>query len=378
MNRMEILEKFLLEEFYWLHRHPEVSYHEFETTAHLRHVLEEHGFRVLGLPLKTGIVAEIGEGGPVTALRADIDALPIAEQTGLPYQSEREGVMHACGHDFHMASVLGAAMLLQGRNDLRGRVRIIFQPAEEGPGGAKIIMDTGVLDDVAAMFGLHCSPLLPVGTVGIRTGAVTASVDRFLIYFRGRGSHAAHPERSIDPIPVMASFIQAAQTIMSRNIDPSEAGLVSITHVEAGNTWNVIPEEAFVEGTTRSFCAANRDLIRRRIYELAEGTAAAYGAQAAIDWYDGPPATKNTPEWTELARRVACEQQLAVVEAPESLAGEDFAFYQEKIPGCFVLAGTGESAANHNARFRVDPCALMPTARYLAELAAASLRELGA
>lgn len=281
---MEALEKFLLEEFYWLHRHPELSFQEVETTAHLRDRLEEYGFRVLDLPLKTGIVAELGEGGPVTALRADIDALPITEQTGLPYQSERSGVMHACGHDFHTASVLGAALLLRERGDLRGRVRIVFQPAEEAPGGAKILMDQGALDGVSAMFGLHCSPQLSVGTVGIREGAVTASVDRFLIYFRGRGTHAAHPERGADPIPAMASFVQSVQTIMNRNVDPAEAGIVSVTHVEAGNTWNVIPDEALVEGTTRSFSAKTRALIRRRLYKLAEGTAAAYGVQAVIDW----------------------------------------------------------------------------------------------
>ncbi len=373
---MEALEKFLLEEFYWLHRHPELSFQEVETTAHLRDRLEEYGFRVLDLPLKTGIVAELGEGGPVTAPRADIDALPITEQTGLPYQSERSGVMHACGHDFHTASVLGAALLLRERGDLRGRVRIVFQPAEEAPGGAKILMDQGALDGVSAMFGLHCSPQLSVGTVGIREGAVTASVDRFLIYFRGRGTHAAHPERGADPIPAMASFVQSVQTIMNRNVDPAEAGIVSVTHVEAGNTWNVIPDEALVEGTTRSFSAKTRALIRRRLYKLAEGTAAAYGVQAVIDWYEGPPATNNTPAWTELARKVARAHRLSVVEAPISLAGEDFAFYQEKIPGCFVLVGTGKSAANHNAKFRVDPCALVPTAEYLAALAAASLQEL--
>ncbi len=188
---MEALENFLRKEFYWLHRHPEVSFEEIETTAHLYNLLVENGVRVLDLPLKTGIVAEVGEGTPVMALRADIDALPIAEQTGLPYQSENAGVMHACGHDFHMASVLGATMLLREQKSLPGTVRLIFQPAEEAPGGAKLIMDTGVLDDVQAIFGLHCSPLLPVGTMGIREGAVTASVDRFLIYFRGKGTHAA-------------------------------------------------------------------------------------------------------------------------------------------------------------------------------------------
>jgi amidohydrolase len=374
MNASDSMEDFLKETFYWLHRHPELSFEEVETTKHLRHMLEENGIRILDLPLKTGLVAEIGHGEPVIALRADIDALPITEQTGLDYASEHIGVMHACGHDFHTTSVLGAALLLKEREqELHGTIRIVFQPAEEAPGGAKLVLKTGVLAGVSAMFGLHCSPRLPVGTIGVRTGAVTASVDRFVIHFIGRGAHAAHPETGIDPIPIAAAFVQAAQTIVSRNLEPFDAGLVSITHIEAGNTWNVIPEEALVEGTTRSMTAANRKMIKERLYAIADGLAVAHGARAVIDWYAGPPATNNTPRWAELAGRTAKDCGLTVIEAPESLAGEDFAFYQETIPGCFVLVGTGKSAANHNAAFRIDPCAIYPTAEYLTAFAKRAL-----
>ena len=373
-------EKIVQETFRWLHRHPELSYEEVETTKRVREVLQEHDVAVLDSSLKTGLVAEVGtadSSGPVVALRADIDALPVTEETGLPYASETPGRMHACGHDFHTSALLGAALLLkQKETELPGRVKLVFQPAEEAPGGAKKVLETGLLGDVAAVFGLHVSPLLPVGTLGIRAGAVTASVDRFQITFRGKGTHAAHPDAGIDPIPAAAAFIQAAQTIVSRNLNPFAPGLVSITHVEGGNTWNVIPETVLVEGTTRSLGKEERQLIRENLCRLAECIAEGHGSQAEIDWYEGPPATDNTPEWVEVARQAAQEQPLEVVEASASLAGEDFAYYQETLPGAFVLVGTGRSYSNHNPKFQVDPAALWPAAKYLAGLAEAALQHI--
>ena len=366
----------LHDHFTWMHRHHELSFEEVETTKRVRAVLEAHAIRILDLPLKTGLVAEIGSGAPIIALRADIDALPITEATDLPYASTCPGKMHACGHDFHTTTVLGAALLLKAHeNDLRGTIRIVFQPGEEAPGGAKNVLETGALADVSAIFGLHCSPRLPVGTIGITAGALTASVDRFVITFHGRGTHAAHPEGGIDPIVCAASFIEAAQTIVSRNLEPFDAGLVSITHVAAGNTWNVIPETAMVEGTTRSMTAANRTRIKERLYALANGIAAAHGATADIDWYAGPPATNNTETWAAAAKDVAEAQQWNVVQAPPSLAGEDFAYYQETIPGCFVLVGTGPSIANHNPKFVIHTEAIVPTAKYLASLAMQALKQ---
>ena len=378
MSAIENIEVYIEEEFQWFHRHPELSYEEVETTKRIRASLERAGIRILKLPLSPGIVAEVGEGEPVVALRADIDALPIEEQTDLPYCSENEGRMHACGHDFHTASVLGAALLLKEREmELKGRVRLFFQPAEEAPGGAKVLMEAGALRDVQAIFGLHASPLLTVGTVGISEGAVTAAVDRFVFRFIGKGTHAAHPQRGIDPIPLAAGFIQAVQTVVARNLHPFSAGLVSVTHVAAGNTWNVIPEEALVEGTTRSMDGEERALIRKRVCALAEGLAQAHGAEVVTDWYEGPPATANDVFWTSFSKRVAEACDLQVVSAPKSLGGEDFAFYQENVPGCFVLVGTGLSAAIHNPSFRVDPAALAPTAHYLAELVQSALKKVG-
>ena len=273
--------------------------------------------------------------------------------------------------------MLGSAYLLKAKErELRGTVYLIFQPAEEAPGGARKVMETGVLKDVQAIFGLHTSPLYDVGMLGIRSGAVTASVDKFTVTFHGKGTHAAHPERGIDPIVMAASFVTAAQSIVSRNIDPAHPGLVSITHIESGNTWNVIPESSWLEGTVRCLTAEDRKLIKKRIYELAEGQAASFGGHAELTWYAGPPATDNTPDWTDFAIEVAKEAGLNVVPAPVNLAGEDFAYYQEEIPGVFVLVGTGKSPANHNPKFHVDPAALGPAARYMARLAVEAFARL--
>ena len=377
MNEQDIFQK-ITDEFYWFHRHPELSYEEVETTKRLREDLAAAGIEVLDLPLKTGLVAKVGAGeAPFIALRCDIDGLPIQEESGLAYASEHAGRMHACGHDFHISAVLGSAYLLKAKErELRGTVYLIFQPAEAAPGGARKVMETGVLKDVQAIFGLHTSPLYDVGTLGIRSGAVTASVDKFTVTFHGKGTHAAHPERGIDPIVMAASFVTAAQSIVSRNIDPAHPGLVSITHIESGNTWNVIPESSWLEGTVRCLTAEDRKLIKKRIYELAEGQAASFGGHAELTWYAGPPATDNTPDWTDFAIEVAKEAGLNVVPAPVNLAGEDFAYYQEEIPGVFVLVGTGKSPANHNPKFHVDPAALGPAARYMARLAVEAFARL--
>lgn len=377
MNEQDIFQK-ITDEFYWFHRHPELSYEEVETTKRLREDLAAAGIEVLDLPLRTGLVAKVGTGeAPFIALRCDIDGLPIQEESGLNYASEHAGRMHACGHDFHISTVLGSAYLLKAQEkDLHGTVYLIFQPAEEAPGGARKVMETGVLKDVQAIFGLHTSPIYDVGTLGIRAGAVTASVDKFTVTFCGKGTHAAHPERGTDPIVMAASFVTAAQSIVSRNIDPAHPGLVSITHIESGNTWNVIPESSWLEGTVRCLTAEDRKLIKKRIYELAEGQAASFGGHAELTWYAGPPATDNTPDWTDFAIEVAKEAELDVVPAPVNLAGEDFAYYQEEIPGVFVLVGTGKSPANHNPKFHVDPAALGPAARYMARLAVEAFARL--
>ena len=281
MTEQEIME-FARAEFYWLHEHPELAYEEFETTARLRAAFERFGIRVLDVPIETGLVAAVGSGEkPIVALRTDIDALPVTEATELSYRSVYEGKMHACGHDFHMAAVLAAALLLKEQEkELRGTVYIVCQPAEEAPGGARRVLDTGVLNDVTAIFGIHTRPIYPVGTFGLSEGGMMASVDKFELTFTGVGTHAAQPDRGCDPVVMAAQFVTAAQTIVSRNVNPLRPAVLSVTHIEAGNTWNVLPECARMEGTIRLFDADDRALVKRRMEELAAGIAAGFGGRA--------------------------------------------------------------------------------------------------
>ena len=363
------LEKFLLEEFKYFHSNPELSNEEFQTTARLKKILSKYQIETLDLPLETGVVAKIGLGEKIFALRADIDALPIVEQTDLDYKSKVHGKMHACGHDFHLTAVLGAAILLKSiEKNLRGTVLIIFQPSEETPGGALKVLETGALENVQGIFGLHSSPLMEVGTLGISSGAIMASVDKFAIIFHGKSTHAAHPDRGIDPIIISANFITAAQSIVTRNLEPANANLLSITHIEGGNTWNVIPDSVCLEGTFRSFSAEDRQTIKSRLQTLAEKISDAFGGLAEVKFFADAPALVNDEQLIDFAKKISAEEDFKIQPAPKSLAGEDFAFYLEKIPGAFILVGTGKSESNHNPKFKVDPAAIYPTAKLLAKI----------
>ncbi|CUH94729.1 putative hydrolase YxeP [Propionispora sp. 2/2-37] len=369
---MQRLEEELITVYRKFHQLPELSNEEFQTTKTLRELLTAVGIRILDLPLATGLVAEIAGDtkGPVVAIRCDIDALPVQEETGLPYQSLNQGKMHACGHDFHMTVILGAAYLLRQRERaLAGTVKIIFQPAEETGHGAEAIMQTGVLSDVQAIFGLHSQPHLPVGTIGTCTGPLTAAVDRFELDIIGVGTHAAEPDKGIDPIVVAAHVVTALQTIVSRNINAFDQGLVSVTHIKSGNTWNVIPQSAFLEGTVRTLKAETRKLIPAKIKQISEGIAASFGARAELRWYPGPPATNNTAKWAKLAAQVGEETGYEVREEIPWLGGEDFAYYQEKMPGAFINVGTGQSYAHHHPKFSIDEAAILHSARYFSRLA---------
>lgn len=372
----EKIKQEITETFYWLHRHPELSYEEYETTVCLKDVLAAAGIHILDLPLATGLVAEVGQGEPLIALRADIDALPIDEQTDLPYRSQRPGKMHACGHDFHAAALLGAALLLKKQEaQLSGKVLLIFQPAEEAPGGAKRILETGVLDGVRAIFGLHTSPLFPVGEVGLMTGPVMAAVDRFEVDFEGKGAHAAHPERGTDTILMGSSFVTSLQSIVSRNASPLEAAVVTVTQFHGGNTWNVIPGKVQLEGTVRTQTPETRAFIQRRLEEIAQGVAATFGGTAKVRYTAGPPVTSNDEKLYGFARQTAQKAGLTVRQAAASLGGEDFAYYLDDIPGMFSLIGTGLGPVNHNPKFVANPQALYPAATYMARLAVEALRQ---
>lgn len=365
------MEKLLTEAFEWFHAHPELSYEEFETTKKIRGLLENAGVEILPCSLETGLVAIIrGEGqGKVQALRCDIDGLPIQEETKLPYQSKQKGKMHACGHDFHIVAGIGTALLLQERKkELAGTVKIIFQPAEETSLGALKILETDVTADIDRIWGIHADPSNEAGTLGIREGYVSAAVDRFVITIKGTGCHGAHPDDGIDPVPAAAAVIQSLQTIVTRNINAFHPALISVTRLEAGNTWNVIPETAILEGTVRTMEREDRVLVRERLKEMAEHIAAAYKAKAKVSWIPGPPAVYNDREMAAESIKTAEETGFRVVPEASSMGGDDFSFYTEKIPGCYIKVGTGKGQLIHQPGFQIKKEAILPTVKYLAKL----------
>lgn len=361
-----------------LHRFPELSGEEFATTARLKAALDEHHIAVLPLDLPTGLIAEIGgqRPGPLVVLRADIDALPIHEQSGVTWGSEHPGVMHACGHDFHASAALGAAILLkQNEASLAGRVRILFQPAEETGHGAPAILQTGALDGAAAIFGIHNDPALPTGVIGSKAGALTAGVDRFRIDIQGVGSHAARPHEGNDPVVIAAHVITALQTVISRNLSSQENAVLSVTQVHSGSTWNVIPDSAWLEGTVRTFNPRVREQIELRIRDIIGGMAITFNARITLDWQPGPPSVVNDARWVDVALETGEEQGLEARRIPENPIGEDFAFYQQRLPGAFIMVGSGGPWSLHHPQFVVDDNALWPTARWYAALAVRALNE---
>ncbi|GAB7195897.1 M20 peptidase aminoacylase family protein [Dickeya oryzae] len=345
----------------------------------IRAVLEKEGIRILELPLKTGLVAEVGglQEGPLVVVRSDIDALPIEEESGVEFSSKNAGVMHACGHDFHSSAALGAAILLKRiEPELKGTVRILFQAAEETGLGAPEVIAVGALDGASAIFGIHNDPTLPVGVIGGKDGALTAGVDRFEIKIAAKGCHAAKPHEGNDPIIILGQLISAVQTIISRTVPSDNNAVVSITQVHSGSTWNVIPDTAYVEGTVRTFSQAARDLIEQRFRQIVTGIASTFGAEIEFIWHAGPPSVVNTPHWVDFALQVADAEGFEARRVDASPIGEDFAFYQQKLPGTFMMVGSGGPYALHHPKFRVDDRALFPTAHYLYQLAKQSLEQL--
>lgn len=368
---MERFSEKLNEWFEWFHRNPELSYEEYQTTGKIREILSRAGVEILPYGLQTGLIAIVRgkKEGPVQALRCDIDALPIQEETGLSYASEYEGKMHACGHDFHIVAGIGCAILLNERKEeLSGTVKIIFQPAEESSLGALKILETDVMEDVERIWGLHADPTNEAGVIGIREGYVTAAVDRFIISVKGVGCHGAHPDDGIDPIPATAAIVQALQTIVTRNVNAFHPALISVTKIQAGNTWNIIHQTAVLEGTVRTMDRKDRALFERRVKEIAEYTASAYGAEASAEWIAGPPAVYNDAEMAEKSKRTAESCGFQTVPEETSMGGDDFAFFEERIPGCYIKIGTGKGQLIHQPGFRIDKSVLLPAAEYLTEL----------
>lgn len=354
-----------------LHENPELSMQEVETTKKIKQWLTNYQIDILDFPIEVGVIAEVkGEQpGPTIAIRADIDALPIEEQSDVEFVSINPGIMHACGHDFHTSSILGTAILLQqNRHLLKGTVRIIFQPSEETAQGAEYMANAGVLQGVSAIFGMHNKPDLPVGTIGVKPGPLMASVDRFELDIIGVGGHAGIPESTVDPIIISSQIVSAFQSIVSRNISPSHNSVLSVTKLTSGNTWNVIPEKAELEGTVRTFQQESRELIPVRMKALAEGIAESYGAKADFRWYPYLPTVNNDDRFTEVLQQVGVESGFTVIEAEAVPAGEDFAFYQERIPGYFVWVGVEGSYGWHHPKYRLNEGALPVAATYFANL----------
>ena len=362
---------------HYLHQHPELSGKEYQTTVFLKERLEGLGIRVLESRLKTGLVAEIGSGHPVVALRADIDALPIFEQTGLPYQSQNPGVMHACGHDFHQTSLLGAASLLKEKEDqLDGTVRLIFQPAEEISEGATAVLETGLLEDVQGIIGFHNMPQLKAGQLALNAGAMMAGVEKFKVTVTGVSSHAARPDLGVDTVTAVTTMVQNLQLLISRTVSPFETAVLSITHLDVGSTWNVLPKSGYFEGTIRSFNPSLQRELKERFISIIRHTAKSLEVDVTFEWGVTPPVTFNDEELTQLVWDTS--QDLAeVIPANPSTAGEDFAFYQERIPGVFAFIGSnGEPDAPdlHHDHMTIDDAAFQVSIPYYVENAQALLR----
>lgn len=357
-----------------LHRHPETSWKEVETARRIEGWLAELGLEPCRI-CETGVVAEVpGGAGPRIALRADIDALPIVEETGLPFASGNPGAMHACGHDGHAAMLLGAAELLAA-DPPSGPVRLIFQPAEEVGAGARALIETGALEGVAAIFGGHLDVHFPAGTIFVTPGPVAASTDLFRVRIAGRGGHAARPHETVDAVVVASHVVLALQHVVSRGIDPAAAAVITIGRLQAGEVANAIAGSALLEGSIRALRAEVRERLLTEAERVARATAALHGAVAEVEIEHGTPPLVNDERMAALAReaavRIAGPERVAPLPST-NMAGEDFSFYQERVPGCYVRFGArpaGTAHPNHSSRFDFDEAALGWGAAWLAEVA---------
>ncbi|HEP6275486.1 TPA: amidohydrolase [Burkholderia vietnamiensis] len=346
-----------------IHHHPELAYEEHETAALVAHKLEQWGWQVTRGVGGTGVVGtlRVGDGARSIGIRADMDALPIVEATGLPYASGTHGKMHACGHDGHTTMLLGAAQQLAKTRNFRGTVHLYFQPAEEHgvDSGAKKMIDDGLFERFPcdAVFGMHNHPGAAPGVFLTRRGPFMSAGDKAIIKIEGVGGHAARPHLTVDPVVVAASIVMALQTIVARNVDPSQPAVVTVGSMHAGTANNVIPSGARLELSVRSFSPDVRALLKRRIVELAETQAASYGATADVEYIEGYPVVVNTDAETDFAAQVARELvgDAHVVEQADLLMGsEDFAFMLQQRPGSFVRLGNGEGEDGcmvHNPKY---------------------------
>jgi amidohydrolase len=361
-----------------LHAHPELSWKEERTAEKLERALVALGARDVTRVAGTGVVGRLPgrePGSPTIAIRGDIDALPIQEETKLPFASSVSGVMHACGHDVHATWTIGAGMLLS-REPALGDVVLILQPAEEVGAGARAILESGALDGIKNIFGGHVDRRFEVGQIVADDGPLAASADEFRIELLGQGAHGARPHESADPIVGAAALIMALQTIVSRRVDPSDPAVVSVGHIHSGTASNVIPERALLTGTLRATTPRTRALLRAEVQRLAESVAASHRLTATVTLADGTPPVVNDPKVAAIARAAAASllgERNVVPFGLTNMGGEDFAFYQERVPGCFLRVGArepgGERTPAHSPRFTVAEGAIFVGAAVLAECA---------
>ena len=365
-----------------LHRMPELNFDLFRTSAFVADKLKEFGCDEVATGIaRTGVVGiirgRLGDG-PAIGLRADMDALPIAEASGVAHASETPGIMHACGHDGHTAMLLGAAKYLAETRNFAGSVAVIFQPAEEGGGGGNVMVQEGLMErfGITKVFGMHNMPGLSVGEFAIRPGPIMAATAEFTITVRGRGGHAAMPHTTIDPIVVASQLVTAFQTIVSRTADPIESLVVTVTKFHAGDAYNIIPDTAEIAGTVRTLKKEMAAIARERIHRICAGIAAAHGAEIAVDYDANYPVTFNHADETELAADVATsiagEAGVQRSVAPV-MGGEDFSYMLEARPGAFIFIGNGPSAGLHNARYDFDDEAIAHGVSYWVRLAEQTL-----
>lgn len=356
-----------------LHRHPELSWQEVRTANKVCEVLDRLGITYRSGVAETGIVAEIpGKAdGPIVALRADMDALPVHEETGLEFSSVHDGIMHACGHDGHTSMVLGAAELLVRDGDLPAPVRLIFQPAEEEGAGAKAMIQEGVLDGVAAIFGGHVDRHYGLGTIVAHEGAVNASADAFRIEIKGTGGHAARPHESVDAVVVGSLLVMAIQTIVSREVNPAHPSVVTVGRFDAGTASNVIAGHAVLEGTVRAQHPDVRTHLIASLKRIAESVGRLHDADANVTVTAGTPAVINPRDMVEIAREAASQvvgvEHTVPLHTP-NMGGEDFAYYMQEIPGCYVRFGAVASGREgfpaHSSKFDFDEGVLCLGAEY--------------
>ena len=361
-----------------IHQNPELLYDVHRTAGLVADKLRSFGVDEVATGIgRTGVVAVIRgrttSSGKVIGLRADMDALPIREKTGQPYASKVDGRMHACGHDGHTAMLLGAARYLAETRNFDGTAVVVFQPAEEGGAGARAMMRDGLMDrwNIDEVYGMHNLPGLPLGRIAMKSGATMASTDEFKITITGTGGHAALPHNTVDPIVVAASLVQALQSIVSRSVDPIDHAVVSVTRINAGSALNVIAGEATMAGTVRTLNSDVRDLVEKRLRDVCESTAAAFGARAAVDYMRHYPVTYNHADQTAFAAEVARDvvgPDRVNTEAAPIMGGEDFSYMLEERPGAFIFIGNGDSAGLHSPEFDFNDDVIPAGCSYWAKL----------